>query len=617
MDLLSQEPAPPHIPWLERVCLSLRRADRTVQRWTTGWWEGGIRLHLHLPGERITLDLRPRVQENALAHTASLTLALRTAPDQPLSAKASHIVDALVRVLTVLDKGHLRLPTPPVLVAHADTLVEVPERAPDGQRTDVDPQATLTWSHVEPELQRRLHFAAFVALKTTLADDLYPHANALGVPLPEAEIQAAWARTADAILERRAPQKLGLYVHIPYCTVECTFCYCAKTEHFNRQDKTTYVDRLVEEANAYAPLLRRNTITSVYFGGGTPSLLTAPEMRRVFATLYDGYHVPPGTQVVFEGNPDSLKPEKIAVLAHEGRVTRLTVGIQSLDPAVQKYIRRYNKQEDVAAAARAARQHGIPHLNFDCIAGLEGQSMESFQADLRFLLALEPDSIHINGFRPLPRTLFGQERRTLDLERERLRDAMLDWGHDMLARQGFEVQLQQDQHRTWDAANLQEYDLRRQNSSLLGLGYPARSHAFGEYFYVRDTGRGMVDSLREQNAGARAYVGCPSPLEEERHKYMVTNIRAGFDREEYRGLFGVDAAEHFADTLRDLERLGAVVITPRQIRFRTGDAAQAKVLRTLFYSEAQLRRSEEVWGHEYDPTADYMRQVEYLIPRAD
>jgi oxygen-independent coproporphyrinogen-3 oxidase len=603
------------LPWLERICLAIRRADRTVGAWSFTWWEGGVRLNLPVGAEVIHLDLRRRVEGLALAHTASLTLSLRN--HAPLSEPADRVLRVLVRLIQSVDKGHLQVPSRPALIPLEDTEVELSALSPDGARADPGPQATLSWTTVEPDLARRLHECAFLALKAATADDLYPHANALGVPISEGEIQAAWRRTSRAILEGRAPQKLGLYFHIPYCTVECTFCYCAKTEDFTRGDMSTYVDRLCEEVETYAPLLADNTITSVYFGGGTPSLLPPPAMRRLFGLLYDRFRVPAGTQVVFEGNPDSLKPDKVAILAREGRVTRLTIGIQTLDPEVQKYVRRYNKQTDVAAAVKAARDYAIPHVNFDCIAGLEGQSMASFQADLRFLLTLEPDSIHINGFRPLPRTPFGRQARVISREHEALRDEMLDWGHEQLAQSGFVVQLQQDQHRTWDAANLQEYDLRRQNSSLLGLGYPARSHAFGEYFYVRDTSRGMVGSLREQNAGARRYLGCPSPLEEERHKYMVTNIRAGFDREEYRGLFGVDAAEHFAGTLADLQRLGAVEITPTKIRFRTGNMVEARVLRALFYSPAQLARAWEVWGKEYDPSADYLRELEYLIPPAD
>ncbi|MCB0790092.1 MAG: radical SAM protein, partial [Flavobacteriales bacterium] len=173
--------------------------------------------------------------------------------------------------------------------------------------------------------------------------------------------------------EGRAPDKLGIYVHIPYCTVECAFCYCGKTEDFSRQDMDTYVGHLVRDMEEQAELVKGQKITSIYFGGGTPSLLTPPAMRQIFETMYAGFDVPEGTQVIFEGNPDSLKPNKVEILGTLGRVTRLTMGIQTLDPVVQKWVRRHNKKEDVEAAIQAAKAIGIPHVNFDCIAGLPSQ----------------------------------------------------------------------------------------------------------------------------------------------------------------------------------------------------------------------------------------------------
>ncbi|MGC6492006.1 MAG: hypothetical protein ACON5B_04125 [Myxococcota bacterium] len=96
--------------------------------------------------------------------------------------------------------------------------------------------------------------------------------------------------------------------------------------------------------------------------------------------------------------------------------------------------------------------------------------MESFQRDVRYLLSLEPDSIHLNGFRPLPRTNFRQEGRAMSLEQERLRDEMLAWGHELLATNGYANQLQQGPHRTQDAAKFKSMTsgVRTARSSALG-----------------------------------------------------------------------------------------------------------------------------------------------------
>ena len=132
----------------------------------------------------------------------------------------------------------------------------------------------------------------------------------------------------------------------------------------------------------------------------------------------------------------------------------------------------------MAEAVAAARKHGIQHVNCDVMAGMPLQTLDSFKRDVEFLFSLEPDSLHLNGYRPLPRTALGASSKPMTDEEIALRDEMVKWGTDFLAAQGHSDQSGQGQRRTRNAANIQEYDLRRQNSSLLGLGYPARAHSF-------------------------------------------------------------------------------------------------------------------------------------------
>ena len=597
----------PDVPWLLDA---IRRVAPQVgiDAFALSWTSNGVQADLDVGTVRFGVAVRRANEEGAWKRSRSFALAISLPQGgTPLDEAARQASRALAEEVLRLDDGSLHLPVPRPAVGQ--------QPAPQGRAVDEPAPAALVsaWRDAHRELASELRFAAFVALQAMLTEDLYPHTSSLGVPVDEAAIQDAWRATIPRIRAGTAPRKLGLYIHIPYCTVECSFCYCGKTEHFTRNDFDVYVDRLVEEARTYGALADGTPITSVYFGGGTPSLLSPPAMRRLFAELYGAFNVPEGTQVIFEGNPDSLKPNKIEILANEGRVTRLTVGIQTLDPEVQRYVRRYNKKEDVAAAVRAARDHGIPHVNFDCIAGLEGQSMDSFLSDVAYLLTLEPDSIHINGFRPLPRTRFALAGKELDADVASLRDEMVRRGQELLERGGLGTLEHQAHHRTENAANLQEYDLRRQNSSLIGLGYPARSHAFGGYFYARATDGGFVPALREQNAGERRYIGVASPDVEEAHKYMVTNIRNGFTLAEFRDLFRRDPDDIAGDALGVLERLGVAERTPERVVFRSGSTVDALVYRTLLYSPAQLERARQVWGRKYDPSVDYRAQLATLV----
>jgi oxygen-independent coproporphyrinogen-3 oxidase len=462
-------------------------------------------------------------------------------------------------------------------------------------------------------LADQLHFASYVARQAIIHDDLYPHVGTLGEPVGTEALHAAWAETAARIRAGAAPPLLGLYVHIPFCAVACSFCYCSKTDRFTRGGVETYLDQLLAEARALAPLLDGLRFKSVYVGGGTPSILPVADMERLFDTLYSCFHVPAGTQVIVEGNPDSLTEQKVRVIAEKGRATRLTLGVQTLDPEVQARFRRRNKPEQVAAAVAAARRYGVPHVNVDLMAGLEGQTMASFQRDLEFLASLRTDSVHLNAFRTLPGIRYSEAGGRLSTDQEALRDEMMAWGKARLAQDPMVRTEARGFEGPADVDNLQEYDLRRQNSSLVGLGYPSRSHSFGGFYYLPDLSPGMQAGLDAELSGQpRRWRAVRADLQEERHKYLVSNLRSGFSRAEYAGLFGTDPLDDLPEAFEDLHQLGLLRQRGDRVWTRPMDTAEAITARVLLYSPAQLERAREVWGPGYDRGAGYAAELQRL-----
>lgn len=599
-------------PWVVRVCGLFQRLDE-VRETSTDLWEGGVRVSFTLVDGDVVIDLMPRGDGKGFATTRSLTLLVRS-DGGTLTEQASKIAHAFAKALQRVDRGGLELPTSGHVVP-VDEDMTPGGPSPDGRdlRAGPTPEQLSHWQDAHARHEELLHQCAFLALQSTIHEDLYPHCLALGSAIDEADIQASWRETSRRMGEGTAPDKLGIYLHIPFCTVECSFCYCGKTEDFDRSTSRAYFDALLDEMRTYAALVDGRTITSVYVGGGTPSLLPPPAMRELFETLYGHYDVPDGTQVIFEGNPDSLKPDKVEILGTLGRVTRLTIGVQTLDPEVQKYVRRHNRPEDIRAAIEAARRVGIPHVNFDCIAGLDGQTMASWQHDVEFLLSLQPDTVHMNAFKPLPHTRYAKKGRVLPADQVGLREAMIAWGTQRLEDEGFDWHLGQTPRRTRNAANMQIYDLRRQNSSLIGMGYPARGHSFGGYYYTRQVDGAVGDGVRKELSGGRRYWGVPADDVEEMHKFVVTNIRGEFQREEFRGLFGRDALEALADVFSIYRELGVVDVLDDRVVFRTGDAVEAKIYRYIAASQAGWKRAWDTWGHLYDRGTDYVEQMRYLM----
>ena len=588
----------PAIPWLKKFCALYAKHDRSVYKWSVDPHPSGILISLTLDRGNVYLLVHARNNSSSYATTRSLALSIHKPADSPaMPGNGELVIRQFINILDRADKGDIQL--------HSVQGPGTPKK-----RFDMDPKA-LAAAH--KELADELHWGEFLAYRSIITEDLYPHVRPLGQTVSHQQILDGWRNTVERIAAGTAPQQLGLYLHIPFCTVACSFCYCAKTDNFTRSNMDRYLDNLDAEINSFGNIFDNSTFTSVYFGGGTPSLLSPPAMRKLFKSLYQAFHVPDGTQVIFEGNPDALSPQKIQILADHGKVTRLTIGVQTLDDTVQALVRRFNKPEHVQQAVESARKFGIKHVNCDLMAGMPEQTMESFQADLKFLLELDPDSIHLNGYRPLPRTRLASTEGQMTDEQIELRDSMLKWATEELKVAGHATDMGQGPRRTRNAANIQEYDLRRQNSSLLGLGFPSRSHSFAGHYYSPDASDGIDPALQRDLNGERRWHAIPVDDEEERHKYLVSNLRTGFTRTEFRELFDVDPIEAAPDAFEKLGRLGVVCVEDDEVYCRTETAQDDYVYRTLFYSKAQHDRAREIWGHEYDRNEDYSAKLTELI----
>lgn len=586
---------------VHRLVTVVTRHHPIVKPWSVTEVDEGVLLQWTQSGQDWRLLFEPRHGGSSYATSASCSVSIRSdVPIQGLSPEVEGFVKTLVAVLQRSDQGHWTFVT--------KTSSHSSQSAWDGRSSESAAAAHEALADV-------LHFGSYVAYRAVTSTDLYPHINPLGDSVDGQALLEGWR---DNLAERQAGRgapKLGLYVHVPYCTVACNYCYCGKTDQFSRRDFEVYLSRLEEEIQFFAPVFEGSRFTSAYFGGGTPSLLTPPAMERLFSSLYKAFDVSAAQQIIFEGNPDSLSSKKIEILATIGRVTRLTIGVQTLGAEAQRRAKRFNTHAHVADAVGAARRFGIPHINIDLMAGMDGQSVSSFQDDVRFVLGLKPDSMNINGFRPVPRTAWFEAGNVMTESQMADRGEMLIWGAEALAAAGLVAQRGVDPGRTRHAANIQEYDLRRQNSSLLGLGFPARSHSFGQWFYESDVSSGFDSELARHNTEGRRWKGVPVDAREEQHKFLVDNLVTGFDLSEFEELFGCDPWEAAGEGLNRLSQLGVVRRVGGRVDTDPGTHVDGLIYRTLLYGPAVWARVSERWADDYDPQVDYRKKLDRLIAR--
>jgi len=197
-----------------------------------------------------------------------------------------------------------------------------------------------------------------------------------------------------------SPSQFGVYLHVPFCRVRCGYCdfntYTAGELRGARQDE--YADTLLREVDlARGVLADRGPIrpaSTVFFGGGTPTLLPPGDLGRMLEGVRASFGIEPGAEVTVEANPDTVTDATAAELAASG-VTRLSIGMQSAVPHVLAALDRTHEPANVRTAVEAARAAGLD-VSLDLIYGAPGESLQDWRISLASACALEPD--HVSAY---------------------------------------------------------------------------------------------------------------------------------------------------------------------------------------------------------------------------
>ncbi|WP_373060239.1 radical SAM family heme chaperone HemW [Zunongwangia sp. H14] len=184
----------------------------------------------------------------------------------------------------------------------------------------------------------------------------------------------------------------GIYIHIPFCKQACHYC----DFHFSTsmKKKNQLVEMLCKELVLRKDELPEEKIQTIYFGGGTPSLLTSAELQQIFETIFSNYHVAENPEITLEANPDDLSEEKLKVLAASA-INRLSIGVQSFFEEDLKLMNRAHNSEEALKSIQRAR-HYFDNISIDLIYGIPDMTAERWQENLQ--ISLDLNVPHISSY---------------------------------------------------------------------------------------------------------------------------------------------------------------------------------------------------------------------------
>lgn len=196
--------------------------------------------------------------------------------------------------------------------------------------------------------------------------------------------------------------RLSLYVHVPFCDTLCWFCGCHTKITRKYKPIAAYLETLIAEARHVAAALPAGVeVGQIHWGGGSPTILEADDVKRLASELAAALPQTAAPEFAVEVDPRGLSSDQIAAFAASG-LTRVSVGVQDFDPAVQKAINRVQSFEETASVIAQFRAAGVKSVNIDAIYGLPGQYEAQLRRTLDQILTLAPDRISLFGYAHVP-----------------------------------------------------------------------------------------------------------------------------------------------------------------------------------------------------------------------
>ena len=341
---------------------------------------------------------------------------------------------------------------------------------------------------------------------------------------------------------------LGLYIHIPFCIKKCAYCDFLSWSG-DKDQKEEYVRDLEQEIRSYKTFAADYQVSTVYFGGGTPSILETGQIERIMGALRQTFRIEKKAEITLEMNPGTAQKEKLKVYRQLG-INRLSIGIQSVKNENLKLLGRIHTYEDFLESYHMAREAGFDNISGDLISSLPGQTLEEWKEELKILIRTPLEHLSVYQLIIEEGTEFYErygEHEELLPDEETSREIYL-WTGEYLENQGFR---QYEISNYARAGKESRHNLRYWGrKDYLGLGLGAAS---------------MIRNMRMSNTRdwEKYRTGCRDPrkireevevLEEPRQieEFMFLGLRKtrGVSRKEFRRTFGKDLDLIYEKTLK-------------------------------------------------------------------
>jgi oxygen-independent coproporphyrinogen-3 oxidase len=307
-------------------------------------------------------------------------------------------------------------------------------------------------------------------------------------------------------------EPLGLYIHVPFCTVKCS--YCDFNSYAGIEDMEAEWERAaLKELSLWAPRLNGREVSTVFIGGGTPSLLPGESIRRLLDSVRSDLQLATDAEITIEANPESVETERLNDYRDAG-VNRISMGVQSLDSSELIFLDRIHSAARAESAFAEIRAAGFDNVNLDLIYGLPGQTLASWQSTLEQILQWSgngPDHISCYALtveEGTPLAARVASGRIVEADPDYVAE-IADWTAARLAQAGYEQYETSNYARS--GLTCQHNLIYWRNQEYVAIGPGAHGFIEGIRFHVVRSPRHYIDQLRDVDHLRTGEMGLPSP----------------------------------------------------------------------------------------------------------
>ncbi|HMO15087.1 MAG TPA: coproporphyrinogen-III oxidase family protein [Pirellulaceae bacterium] len=382
---------------------------------------------------------------------------------------------------------------------------------------------------------------------------------------------------------------LGLYLHIPFCRKRCKFCYFKVFTDKNASQIEQYVAALSREIELLSrqPVMGGRPFRFVYFGGGTPSFLSSRQLTALVDRLKANINWNHAEEVTFECEPGTLQEQKVATLKELG-VTRLSLGVENFVDKILEDNGRAHLTKEIYRAWEWIQKAAFYNVNIDLIAGMVGETWDTWRENIRRTVELSPDSVTIYQMELPFNTIYSQ-----DILGNQVETPVSDWplkrewvsyAFDELMSAGYHVSSAYTVVKNREKVNFSYRDNLWMGSDLLAAGIASFGHISGVHYQNKPEWNAYLSDLLDHQ---RLALGRAYRLSHEQAliRELILLLKRGYlDREYFANKFEVDIVSHWRDEWQEFVDKGLVEsITEERIKLTRSGLLQVDAMLPTFF----------------------------------